>query len=221
MVEEHIIARIVKKSEDRTEQLNCFDKERGDFMRIYGITGNIATGKSTVSNYLLKKGYPLIDSDRLSHEALTIDETCIKQTLALFDCEEKGKIDRKKLGEIVFHNKSAKQQLEAIIHPYVKRRIDELLESYQDQEIVFIDVPLLYELKWQSYFDQVIVVACDEDIQLKRLMKRNGYSKDYSLTIMNNQMPLKEKVNNADVVFKNNGDLNALYHQIDIWLKRS
>ena len=188
-------------------------------MKKYGITGNIATGKSSVTSYLKQKGYVVIDSDLLSHEALEMDEDCIKKTASLFDCLEDGSINRKKLGQIIFHDENAKKQLEAIIHPYVKKRIEEEIEKNKDQAIIFIDVPLLYELNWQDLFDQVIVVSCDEEIQLERFLKRNHYSKEYAFTIMNNQMSLTLKKQQANIIFDNNGTLESLYYQVDQFLK--
>ena len=90
-------------------------------MKVLGITGSIATGKSTVTNYLKQRGYLVVDSDKLAYDALTIDEVCIKQTKNRFDLPA-GPIDRKALGRIIFNDKQAKKDLEAIIHPYVIKK---------------------------------------------------------------------------------------------------
>ena len=91
---------------------------KGKTMKVYGITGSIACGKSTVTHYLIERGYLVVDADLISRNALTIDQECILKVQELFGCVKDGIVDRKALGRIVFHDKNAKKQLEAIIHPY-------------------------------------------------------------------------------------------------------
>ena len=103
-------------------------------MKVLGITGSIATGKSTVTNYLKQRGYLVVDSDKLAYDALTIDEVCIKQTKNRFDLPA-GPIDRKALGRIIFNDKQAKKDLEAIIHPYVIKNAVIVVYLKEDEEI--------------------------------------------------------------------------------------
>ena len=102
---------------------------KGKTMKVYGITGSIACGKSTVTHYLIERGYLVVDADLISRNALTIDQECILKVQELFGCVKDGIVDRKALGRIVFHDKNAKKQLEAIIHPYVILKMKEEIEK--------------------------------------------------------------------------------------------
>lgn len=188
-------------------------------MKVYGITGSISTGKSVVSAYLIKKGYYVVDSDKLAHDALSIDQDCMNQTIQLFDCLTDGKIDRKKLGNIVFHDQKAKQQLENIIHPYVISQIKEKIRKHQDLKAIFLDIPLLFEAKLEYLCNQIIVVYCKEEIELLRLMKRDQCSKEEAKTLIQSQMSIEEKRKKADIVFDNSETLDVLYQQVDAFLK--
>ena len=173
------------------------------------ITGNIASGKSQVEQIIGKK-FPVYDSDKLAHDVL--------ENLTDFygyDVFTDGKIDRKKLGELVFSNNDLKKKLEEIVHPRVKKRIFELFEQHQNEELIFISVPLLYEAGFESIFDKVILVSVDKNIQLERLIKRNNLTEDDALTRINSQTPQEEKLNRADYIIQNNSDLNSLKEQTE------
>ena len=152
-------------------------------MKVLGITGSIATGKSTVTNYLKQRGYLVVDSDKLAYDALTIDEVCIKQTKNRFDLPA-GPIDRKALGRIIFNDKQAKKDLEAIIHPYVIKKMQEIIVLNQHLDLIFLDIPLLFESNLEYLCDAVIVVYLKEDEEIKTLTV-NKRSDDVSeLTIL-------------------------------------
>ena len=187
-------------------------------MEVIGITGSIATGKSTVTNYLKEHGYLVVDSDKLAYDALTIDEACIKMTKARFKLGP-GPIDRKALGKIIFHDEKAKKDLEGIIHPYVIRKIKEMIAMNQDQKIIFLDIPLLFESNLEYLCDMIMVVYLNKNEEIKRLMKRDQISEDYATTIINNQMSIEEKKMRADIVIDNNQGLDELYKQIEAMLK--
>ena len=173
-------------------------------MKIFGITGSIATGKSTVTNYLRDKGYLVVDSDKLAYDALTIDQNCIDKTKTRFNLPE-GKIDRKKL--------------EKIIHPYVISRIKKEIEDNRDLKYIFLDIPLLYESKLEYLCDKVIVVYLSLEDELKRLMERDQIDKEYAKLIIANQMSIESKKVKADIVLDNSGSLENLYNQIEELLK--
>ena len=185
-------------------------------MEIFGITGSIATGKSTVTNYLRDKGYLVVDSDKLAYDALTIDQDCINKTR--FNLPE-GKIDRKKLGKIIFNDKEAKADLEKIIHPYVISRIKKEIEDNRDLKYIFLDIPLLYESNLEYLCDKVIVLYLSLEDELKRLMERDQIDEDYAKLIIANQMSIETKKEKADIILDNSGSLENLYKQIEELLK--
>ena len=187
-------------------------------MKVIGITGSIACGKSTVTDYLLKLGYQVVDSDKISREALTKDLDCIFQVEQLFDCVENGKVDRKKLGRIIFHDEKAKKQLEGIIHPYVIKKLKQAIQSCQDS-VIFLDIPLLYESHLEYLCDEIMVVYLSEEKQLERLMKRDHIDQDYACVIMNNQISIEEKKKRAQIIIDNNGTIDQLYDQLNQFVK--
>lgn len=186
-------------------------------MKVYGITGSIATGKSTVTKYLRDKGYLVVDSDKLAYDALTIDLECIEKTKRRFNLTGDG-IDRKALGKIVFNDSKAKADLEAIIHPYVIKKIKETINDNQDQELIFLDIPLLYESNLEYLCNKVIVVYLNYQKEVKRLMKRDNIDEKYAKIIISNQINIEEKKSRADIVLDNNGTLENLYLQIEAML---
>lgn len=189
-------------------------------MEVIGITGSIATGKSTVTNYLKSKGYLVVDSDKLAYDALTIDYNCIKLTKERFNLGN-GSIDRKALGQIIFNDKQAKFDLEGIIHPYVIHEIKKQIENNQDEKIIFLDIPLLFESKLEYLCDKIIVVYLNEQEEIKRLMKRDNIDETYAKTIISNQMSIEEKKIRADIVLDNSQGIEYLYDQIEKLLKGS
>lgn len=183
---------------------------------IIGITGSIACGKSTVSNYLKSKGYIVIDADRIGHEAL--DDGYVKEKLILaFGNEilEDNKINRQKLGELVFGNSSNLNVLNSIIHPEIRKKILEKIDKNNDKELIFIDVALLFEAKFDDLVDKIIVVYVDENTQLTRLMKRNSISEKEALSRIVSQMSPIEKAKLGDYTVNNNLDVINTYEQVD------
>ena len=183
---------------------------------IIGITGSIACGKSTVSNYLKSKGYIVIDADRIGHEAL--DDDYVKEKLVLaFGNEilEDNKINRQKLGELVFGNSSNLNVLNSIIHPEIRKKILEKIDKNNDKELIFIDVALLFEAKFDDLVDKIIVVYVDKNTQLTRLMKRNSISKKEALSRIVSQMSPIEKAKLGDYTVNNNLDVINTYEQVD------
>lgn len=183
---------------------------------IIGITGSIACGKSTVSGYLKSKGYVVIDADKIGHEAL--DSDYVKEKLILTfgnDILENNKINRRKLGELVFGNSNNLNILNSIIHPEIRRRILEEIDKNNDQEFIFIDVALLFEAKFDDLVDKIIVVYVDKNTQLTRLMKRNSISEKEALSRIVSQMSPIEKAKLGDYTVNNNLDVINTYEQVD------
>jgi dephospho-CoA kinase len=186
-------------------------------VKVIGITGGIATGKSTVTKYLLQKGYIVMDSDVLAKEAM-LDPICQKQVKQAFDCVTDNQIDRKKLGQIIFHDAKAKKQLEDIIHPYVIQRLQEGIRENIEREIMFLDIPLLFECHLEYLCDTIVIVYCEPKIQVSRLMKRDTIDEAYAKTIIKNQMSLLQKKQKADIVLDNSGLEKDLLQQLQkLW----
>ena len=183
---------------------------------IIGITGSIACGKSTISNYLKSKGYIVIDADKIGHEAL--DDDYVKEKLILaFGNEilDDNKINRQKLGELVFGNSSNLNVLNSIIHPEIRKKILQKIDKNNDKEFIFIDVALLFEAKFDDLVDKIIVVYVDKNTQLTRLMKRNSISEKEALSRIVSQMSPIEKAKLGDYTVNNNLDVINTYEQVD------
>ena len=185
---------------------------------LIGITGTIASGKSTVSGYLRERGYRVIDADALVHEELK-DEEVIGKLVARFGegiCAG-GEIDRKKLGERVFTDEAARQFLNGLIHPRVIEKIKHLATG---DGLVFAEVPLLYEAGIEDLFDKVIVVYVDEQTVLQRRMERDGIDEEFARRKLHAQMDIEEKKRRADFVIDNRGGAEATRRQVDTVLRR-
>lgn len=194
--------------------------------RVIGITGGIATGKSTAVAYLIEQGCLVIDADLLAREVVepgTVGLAAIAKTFG-DDLLVDGQLDRKKLGDLVFADKQKREMLNAIVHPLVyalmKKRIEEA-----EQAIVFVDSPLLLEglEKSKSHgivFDEIWLVDLDQDQQLSRLMERNGFAKEEAQQRMRAQWSMAVKRKMADVIIDNRGRKDVLYEQLDQELAR-
>ena len=186
-----------------------------------GITGSIACGKSTVSDYLIAKGYTIIDADKLGHVALTSND--VKRKLAeKFSDEilENNEISREKLGKLVFGNDDNLKILNSIIHPKIKELILKLQEEHKDEDLVFLDIALLYEANFVDLVEKVAVVYVDEDVQLERLMTRNFLSKEEALKRIESQMSPQEKASLGDFVINNSYRKEDTFQQIDEILEK-
>ena len=186
-----------------------------------GITGSIACGKSTVSDYLIDKGYTIIDADKLGHVALTSDD--VKRKLAeKFGDEilENNEISREKLGKLVFGNDDNLKLLNSIIHPKIKELILKLQEEHKDEDLVFLDIALLYEANFLDLVEKVAVVYVDEDVQLERLMMRNSLPKEEAIKRVESQMSPREKASLGDFVINNSYSKEDTFQQIDEILEK-
>ena len=182
-----------------------------------GITGSIACGKSTVSNYLREKGYTIIDADKLGHIALTSDEVKekLKKSFGLTILEN-NEISREKLGKLVFGNNENLKVLNSIVHPYIRKIILQLQEKHRDERLVFLDIALLFEAGFEDLVEKIIVVHVDEKIQLARLMSRNALSKEQAMFRIESQMSSKDKSILGNYVIDNGGTKEETYKQIDL-----
>ena len=186
---------------------------------IIGLTGGIASGKSTIANMLKNEGITVIDADVESRLAVEQGEEAYDHIVNHFSKSillEDGSINRAKLGEIIFNIKEERMKLNEIVHPAVRKRMLQKKESAENngEAIIIMDIPLLYESKFTELVDKTLLVFVDEDIQLQRLMERNHYSKQEALARIHSQMPLAEKKRLADVVIDNNGSLEKTELQL-------
>ncbi len=190
--------------------------------RIIGLTGGIASGKSQVTNYLLDRGYHVIDADKVARKIVDPNQPGYHAVIKHFGSEiltSNQEIDRAKLGEIVFHDPACLRQLNALLHPII---FNEILREIQaaEERIVFVDIPLLFETEDEMAkiglaFDEVWLVYVEDHIQLHRLIQRDQISADFALEKIASQMPLRDKKGLAHLVLDNNKDHDHLYRQID------
>lgn len=176
----------------------------------FALCGNIASGKSTVQKLLENQGYRVLDTDKVAHELLTVNNSELFLEFKKFDVFENGEFSREKLGKLVFTNKEIKQKLENILHPQIREKIKEFFEQNQNEKYLFVGIPLLFEANMTDLFDKIIFIYADDDIRLKRLLLRNGYSVDYAKARLNSQMRQEEKTQKSDYVINNNGSIEEL-----------
>ena len=186
-----------------------------------GITGSIACGKSTVSDYLKEKGYTIIDADKLGHVALTSED--VKRRLSeTFGANilVNNEISREVLGKLVFGNDNNLKKLNNIIHPKIKELILKLQEEHENEDLVFLDIALLYEANFVDLVEKVAVVYVDEDVQLERLMTRNFLSKEEALKRIESQMSPQEKALLGDFVINNSYSKEDTFRQTEEIIER-
>ena len=188
-----------------------------------GITGTIASGKSSAGKILQELGVPVIDTDHIVHEILAKDPTVIKAVKDRFGDEvltHEGKIDRDKLGKVVFSDHEAKKSLEAIVHPATIMQCRKLIEEKNDNPVVAILVPLLFEARLESEYDEIWTIFTDEAILKERLAKRNGLDSVEIEKRLGAQMSQNEKVMRADHVIDNSDSLENTRNQIKTLLSK-
>ena len=185
--------------------------------RIIGLTGGIGTGKSTVSDYLNQVYHvPVLDADQYARDAVSEDSpilSLIKERYGDEILQTDGALDRSRLGTIIFNDPSEKQWLEQQIHPYVRQRIETEL-SQQTEPVILLVIPLLFEAKMTDLVTEIWVVACSPQQQLLRVMQRDDLNESEARSRIAAQMPLSEKIAQADIVIRNEGSLSDLEQQV-------
>lgn len=181
-------------------------------MKIIGLTGGIASGKSTVASILQKLGAHIFDADIASRQAVARGSQGLQQVIDVFGRDYlaiDGELDRQKIAQLVFENKAALGQLESIVHTYVRSEAKKFLEQCRRQNFsaAVLDVPLLIECGWYKEVDLVWLVAVDEQTQIDRAMARSGMSQQEVEVRIAAQMTLAAKCQYADLIIDNSGSL--------------
>jgi len=184
-------------------------------MKIIGLTGGIASGKSTVSRFLAEMGAVIINADEVAHETLKSDIELQQEIVADFGDQiltTEGRIDRERLGEIVFTNPDALARLNRIMHPRLYEMVRAQLENYRQQKVkvVILEVPLLIEAGWTALADEIWVTVASEATVLGRLQQQVGLSAKQALARIGSQMPAKDRIKHADVVIDTDCSLDEL-----------
>lgn len=185
-------------------------------MKKIGITGSIGTGKSVVSDYFKKLGHLVISADEINSELLKKEAVIIKINQLLFKIDS-AVLDKKRVTELIFTNKLKKKQLEDYLHPLIYAKIKAIIDNNQEKDIIFLEIPLLYETNFKELVDYVIVVYANEQSQIKRIIKRDKITKTEAKRRIKGQMPLKEKLINADYVIDNSDSLSQTENQLKVW----
>ena len=195
-------------------------------MKIIGLTGGIGTGKSTVSAYLAQKGCKIIDADLISHQMTEAGSPCLAEIKAAFGEDvflRDGNLDRKKVGRLVFADATKKKTLEQIITRKVIEKTLRILQDCraQQEDLVVLDAPLLFECGMQRYTDETWLVVCRTETRLRRIAARDGLAEEDIQKRIANQMSTEQKEKLADYIIDNSRDLAWLYAQIDTLLAKS
>lgn len=188
-----------------------------------GLTGGIATGKSTASRFFESKGIPVIDADVIARNVLEPDQPAFKQVVDSFGpavVTEEGLLDRKALGQLIFADEQKRKRLNEIVQGDIRKRIQLEKNKLKKQEkpLVVLDVPLLYEADYEKEVDEVMVIYIDRSTQLKRLMKRDNISKDEAIDRIKAQDPIEEKAKKADTVIDNSESVEETEKQLVEWI---
>lgn len=186
--------------------------------RLIGLTGGIATGKSTVAAYLQQQHQlTLLDADRYARQAVRPDSPILKALAQRYGpgiLTSEGRLDRPQLGEIIFNDPQQRAWVEGQIHPYVRHCFEQALQQLTDPTLVLV-IPLLFEAGLRDWVTEIWVVSCAPDQQLQRLMHRHPLSEAQAQQRILSQWPLAQKMAQADVVLDNSGGLASLYAQVD------
>ncbi|MEA5578954.1 dephospho-CoA kinase [Anabaena sp. UHCC 0451] len=192
--------------------------------RLIGLTGGIATGKSTVANYLASAyNLPILDADIYARDAVSINSPILAQIAERYGKEEillpDRNLNRAKLGEIIFNQHEERQWVENVIHPYVRNCFLKTINESSVNTLVLV-IPLLFEAGLENLVSEIWVVSCSAEQQKQRLIQRNNLTHEQAANRINSQLPISEKIARADVILDNSSTLESLLQQVDEVIKR-
>ncbi len=194
-------------------------------MKVIGLTGGIGSGKSTISQYLAELGAVVIDADKVGHQAYKPGTPAFNDVVAAFGTDiidEKGEIDRKKLGAIVFADSESLVRLNHIMHFRMREIIEKMIEDYVKQgvEVVVLEAAILIEANWVSLVDEVWVAAASELAVVKRLKEQRGLDEEQTHARIQSQITMEERAKYASAIIKNDGNLDEMKAQVKaLWDK--
>ena len=192
---------------------------------IIGLTGSIASGKSTVAKMLMEYQLPIVDADVVARLVVEPGTPTLQKIVEAFGEEaltETGEMNRQNIGAIIFHDEEKRKILNSIIHPAIRQEMLRQRDGYIENgaKTVVMDIPLLFESKLQHFVDKILVVSVTEDIQLKRLMERNQLTEQEAKARIRSQLPLAKKEMGADAVIHNNGSIRETHAQLEKILRQ-
>lgn len=190
---------------------------------VLGLTGGIASGKSTVLQFFKEYHFPIVDGDQIAREIVRVGQPALAALVAHFGQEillENKELDRKKLGALIFADATKRKELDALLNPFLRKAIYQEVEKKKKQAaLTVVDLPLLYEGHYEKLMDQVAVVYLPKESQMQRLMQRDNLSKEAAEQRIASQMSIEEKKERADILFDNRGSLAETKQQVTTWLK--
>ncbi|WP_086348044.1 dephospho-CoA kinase [Candidatus Enterococcus clewellii] len=191
---------------------------------ILGVTGSIATGKSTAVEVFRKAGYPIVDSDQIARRVVEPGTPGLQAIVNVFGEEmlnSDGSLNRKALGKLIFSDEKQREKLNQLLAPFLEEAIiGDIQLATKESDLVIADIPLLYEQGYECHVDQVAVVYIPESLQVKRLMKRDALTEAEAIQRVKSQESIELKKAKADVVFDNQGTMVQLENQVHDWLKK-
>lgn len=191
---------------------------------IIGLTGSIASGKSTVSKMLEEKGFPIVDADLIARLVVEPGTQVMQKIEEIFGedvIHEDGSLNREELGKRIFGNEKNRERLNSIMHPAIRAEMLRQKEEHiaNGAKIVVMDIPLLFESKLQSFVEKIIVVTVTPEVQKARLMNRNEFTEEEAMSRIQSQLPLAVKEAGADAVIDNNGSFIETKKQLETLLE--
>ena len=187
-----------------------------------GLTGGIGSGKSTVCQLFTELGVPVIDADTIAHQLTAPGQAALSQLVTAYGSDildQRGHLDRAVLREHIFHDDRMRKQLEAILHPLIRKRMREQLAAIEAPYVI-VAIPLLLEKGWQGEIDRILVVDTDEALQLERAARRDGVSLQAVKNIMHSQVTRQIRRAAADDIIQNDGGYSKLSGQVEELHKR-
>lgn len=192
---------------------------------LLGLTGGIASGKSTISHFFKEKKIPVIDADIVARQVVEPGTIGLKRIVKAFGEDvllDSGELNRKKLGQIVFNDDQKRTQLNDILSELIRENILNQINYYQNKNVslIVLDIPLLFEGGYDSLVDAIMVSYVPREVQLTRLMSRDNLSKEEAIKRIDSQMSLDKKKELASVVIDNTGSIDETLQQVDTWLNK-